>query len=146
MCNITYIIYSNIVSHLTSNINRQYYIYTQNRLMSEHYLIEIIQHRFGQVGHMAYFSRLHKEAILFWHIILWTIYNCVFPFFFLVPLYRKNICPWVHPRVSKVWSDGNSTENFFPYLNNTYAKNSKNQKICIQVIFHEYVNALFVHY
>lgn len=97
--------------------------------MSEYYLIELVRRPFGQVGHVAYFSRLHKEAILFWHIILCTIYNYVFPFFFLGPsLYTSRYLSLGHPRVFKEWSDGNSTTNFFPYLY-VYAKNSKNHKI-----------------
>lgn len=66
--------------------------------MSEHYLIEFVHHRFGQVEHVAYFSRLHKEAILFWHIILCTIYNYVFSFFFF-SLSVARYLSLGHPRV-----------------------------------------------
>lgn len=120
--------------------------YTRNRPMSLSYWNRSpSRDHFGQVRHVTYFSHLHKKPILFWHIILCTIYIWV-SLFLLAPLFVRYLSLG-HPRVSKVWSDENSTKMFFLYLK-TYAKNSKIQKKKITGSYRWFftsMSTLFIH-
>lgn len=96
--------------------------------MCEHYLIEFVHHRV-----MIILARLDTWPILviytrnpfYFGILYYVLSISEFPLFLLAPLFVRYLSLG-HPRLSKVWSDENSTKMFSLYLK-TYAKNTKIQ-------------------
>lgn len=101
--------------------------YIRNRSMSEHYLIEFVHHRVIILARLDTWPILviYTRSLFYFGILYYVLSISKFPFFLLAPLFVRYLSLG-HPRVSKVWSDGNSTKMFFPYLK-MYAKNLKNQ-------------------
>lgn len=101
--------------------------YTRNRPMYEHYLIEFVHHRVIILARLDTWPILviYTRSPFYFGILYYVLSISEFPFFLLAPLFVRYLSLG-HPRVSKVWSDENSTKMFFLYLK-TYAKNTKIQ-------------------
>lgn len=101
---------------------------TRNRPMSEHYLIEFVHHLVIILARLDTWPILviYTRSPFYFGILYYVLSISEFPFFLLAPLFVRYLSLG-HPRVSKVWSDGNSTKMFIPYLK-IHAKNSKIRK------------------